>query len=110
MDQKQLESWRARLQAIQRELEEKLSKTDEESRPVSPDSALGRLTRLDAMQSQQMRLALRQGDERRLERIRQALRFVDEGRYGICVRCGNEISEKRLSVVPESVLCIDCAR
>jgi DnaK suppressor protein len=110
MKPKELESWRARLTAIERELEEKLSHTDEEARPVSPDSALGRLTRLDAMQSQQMRLALRQADEVRLRRIKQALRFVDEGRYGICVKCGEEIGEKRLSVVPESVLCIHCAR
>lgn len=110
MEQQYLESCRSRLLAIEQELKEKLSKSDEEARPVSPDSALGRLTRLDAMQSQQMRLALRQADERRLQRVEQALRFIEEGRYGICVRCGNEISEKRLSVVPESVLCIQCAR
>ena len=110
MQQNEIESCRARLLTIQRELNEQLARSQDEARPVSPDNAIGRLSRVDAMQSQQMRLAMQQADERRLQRVKQALRFLDEGRYGICVKCGEEIGEKRLSVVPESVLCIQCAR
>lgn len=104
-----MDVYRTRLLAIEQELNEKLSKPQEESRPVSPDNAIGRLTRVDAMQSQQMMLALRQTEERRLLRVKQALRFIEEGRYGTCMKCGDEIGEKRLNVVPESILCIQCA-
>lgn len=110
MQQNVIDTYRTRLLAILDELNERLSKPQEEARPVSPDNAIGRLTRVDAMQSQQMLLALRQSDERRLLRVKQALRFIDEGRYGTCMKCGEEISEKRLDVVPESILCIQCAR
>lgn len=40
--------------------------------------------------------------------IDEAIRKIDEGTYGICEECGEEISEKRLSILPAAVLCIDC--
>ncbi|MBK8373562.1 MAG: TraR/DksA C4-type zinc finger protein [Sphingomonadales bacterium] len=42
--------------------------------------------------------------------ISAALKRIDEGSYGDCARCGEEIGEKRLAAMPEAALCIDCAR
>jgi DnaK suppressor protein len=44
------------------------------------------------------------------EKLRRALAKLDEGTYGRCDRCGGPIAPARLEAVPESVLCIDCAR
>jgi len=44
------------------------------------------------------------------ERLQRALAKLDEGSYGTCDRCGAAIAPARLEAVPESVLCIDCAR
>lgn len=44
------------------------------------------------------------------EKLRRALAKLDEGSYGRCDRCGGPIAPARLEAVPESVLCIDCAR
>jgi DnaK suppressor protein len=44
------------------------------------------------------------------EKLRRALAKVEEGSYGRCDRCGEPIAPARLEAVPESVLCIDCAR
>ena len=41
--------------------------------------------------------------------IRRALDRIEDGTYGDCVRCGNEIAEGRLEARPEASLCIDCA-
>jgi DnaK suppressor protein len=46
--------------------------------------------------------------EHRLEAIDYALRQADEGRYGICERCGEPIDPARLEVLPEATLCIKC--
>lgn len=43
-----------------------------------------------------------------LHNIDEALRKIGEGTYGICEECGEEISEKRLSVLPTATLCISC--
>jgi DnaK suppressor protein len=40
--------------------------------------------------------------------IDEALRKIGEGTYGICEECGEEISEKRLKVLPTATLCISC--
>ena len=40
--------------------------------------------------------------------IDEAIRKIAEGTYGICEECGEEISEKRLLVLPTATLCIDC--
>jgi DnaK suppressor protein len=53
---------------------------------VSPDNAIGRLTRLDAMQATSMRQALGRDHEVELRQIARALKSMDEGTYGICRR------------------------
>lgn len=43
-----------------------------------------------------------------LLKIDEALRKLKEGTYGKCEDCGEEISEKRLKVIPFAIYCIDC--
>jgi DnaK suppressor protein len=44
------------------------------------------------------------------EKLERALAKLEEGSYGRCDRCGGAIAPGRLEAVPESVLCIECAR
>ena len=44
----------------------------------------------------------------RLKLIKEAIKVLDRGQYGECVRCENEIGEKRLLAVPWATLCIRC--
>lgn len=53
-------------------------------------------------------MALVQGLERKLESIEYALRQAQEGKYGICERCGEPIDPARLEAVPEATLCVRC--
>ena len=46
--------------------------------------------------------------EYKMEGIRAALRAIDKGSYGLCERCGKEISEERLEVKPDATLCVQC--
>jgi DnaK suppressor protein len=43
-----------------------------------------------------------------LQRIDEALRKFDEGTYGICEDCGEEISRERLKILPFAIYCTDC--
>ncbi|MBY5164190.1 TraR/DksA family transcriptional regulator [Salsipaludibacter albus] len=45
----------------------------------------------------------------RVHQIDTALERIDEGTYGVCVDCGNEIPQARLEVRPLSVRCVECA-
>ncbi len=53
-------------------------------------------------------LALREQQLTHLRRIEEALNRIENGRYGICLRCGREIPPERLNVSPEAPLCVDC--
>ena len=44
------------------------------------------------------------------QRVKDARRALDEGRYGVCVDCGKEIPPERLEAAPESIRCVDDQR
>ena len=69
----------------------------------------GRLSRMDALQGQAMAKATAARAGRRVLLIRAALRRLDEGRYGDCVRCEEPITPGRLRSDAATALCIDCA-
>ena len=46
--------------------------------------------------------------ENKREGIHAALRAIDKGTYGLCERCGKEISVERLEVKPDATLCVQC--
>ncbi|GAA6162687.1 TraR/DksA C4-type zinc finger protein [Pelagimonas sp. KU-00592-HH] len=52
---------------------------------------------------------LGQSGQDEILRIRAALKRIRDGEYGICVRCGDDISAERLDVLPDAPLCKNCA-
>lgn len=71
--------------------------------------SVGRISRVDAMQNQQIALAADRQRQSQIARIRRALSNLDQDCFGHCVKCGDEISEGRLEVDPSAHLCIKCA-
>ncbi len=55
-----------------------------------------------------MQMKLENREKFRLNQIEDALHKIEMGGYGICQKCGNEISEERLRVIPEVLTCIKC--
>jgi DnaK suppressor protein len=53
---------------------------------------------------------LHEGDFARLRFIEEAMKSLDRGEYGECIRCGDNINEKRLEVVPWATMCLRCQR
>lgn len=81
----------------------------DESAPVLVDRSMGRVSRGDAIQVQQMALEMKRRLNERVQRVESALLRISHGTYGICVRCGEPVGEGRLDALPEVVLCVDCA-
>jgi DnaK suppressor protein len=85
--------------------------TADERKPVELDqTSVGRLTRMDAMQAQAMQMEAERRRKLELRRIDAALERMDDGEFGYCVVCGDEIEPKRLSQDPSVPNCIGCAR
>lgn len=103
MDQEKIKQ---QLFAAKAELEKRVSKIHDHARnPLEADSSeqaaqLGNVAVVSALESEAVT---------ELAEIDAALQRIEDGTYGICVTCGEEISEQRLEVRPESHECVECA-
>ena len=93
------------------ELEDTVCKLTEASRPVAPDNAIGRLTRMEAINAKAVSEASLANARGRLSKLKGALSRLDsgDGAFGICRECEESIPEGRIRLMPESVLCVQCA-
>lgn len=101
--------FRGKLLGLQADIEGDLNSSKSASNVVELDTAIGRLSRMDAMQDQQMALELRRRQEQQLQRIANALKRIDQSRYGLCGKCKQPIAEERLELAPDVVFCVKCA-
>jgi len=109
MNHEQLECQRQKLISLKAELEANLVDPDGMAGIVKLDGVMGRLSRMDAMQTQQMALALQRRQKEQLLRVQSALERIQQQNYGNCLRCQNPIRLSRLETIPEVVLCVNCA-
>ena len=96
---KQLEAQLAELEGRQKRI------ADDLDEPLNPDSS-ERAVEMEDDASLEGQAAL---IAREIASAKRALARIEDGTYGECVRCGEEIAPARLEVRPEAALCIDCA-
>jgi len=98
-----------RLVALEAQLQDALDSSQKSAAPVELDqSTMGRVSRIDAIQQQQMARASLQAARTRLAQVRAALQAVAEDTYGECRRCEEPIGYARLAARPETPFCLDC--
>ena len=100
--------------ALLRELDllasENSATSDDRSTVTLDQQSVGRLSRMDALQRQAMAQATQRRRGARGARIDAALKRMDEGEFGYCQDCGDEIGTKRLDLDPTIPTCVTCAR
>ena len=109
MDFQTLQKYEAMLRGLESTLEEEISKPGSEADPVKLEGVMGRVSRGDAMQVQQMALEMKRRRKQRLQRVQTAFLRMEQGTYGMCSRCRKPIDEARLDTFPEILLCVTCA-
>lgn len=79
------------------------------SLPVSPDNAIGRLTRMEAINSKSIYEAALGKARVTRSLLESALRTIDSEDFGLCRDCEEPIAFARLMAMPEATLCVACA-
>lgn len=77
--------------------------------PVAPDPAIGRLSRLEAMNEKGVNEAALRSARGRDALIRAALARMDDEDFGLCAGCGEVIPFARLKSIPGTRVCVPCA-
>ena len=109
MEQQRLDDFRRALLFMQEEIQQLRGEGKESADTVTLDqSKVGRLSRMDAIQVQQMARETERRRKIQLQRIAGALRRLDSGEYGLCLLCGDDINQARLEIDPASTRCIGC--
>ncbi|HET7321424.1 MAG TPA: hypothetical protein VFI96_02945 [Longimicrobiaceae bacterium] len=100
---------------LQQELERTLTRLERSvqaegnGRPAEIDqSAVGRLSRIEAIQNQGLTRSLKDRERQRFDDVADALRRLQEGSYGLCTSCHGAIDFERLLVFPETRTCGRC--
>lgn len=94
---------------LERKRDELLATAPARTPPTEPGSKSGDWIDQSSQESDlHVRLALKQTDTKLLRAIEEALHRIDQGVYGICMECENEIAPARLEAVPWTRVCIDC--
>ena len=77
--------------------------------PVAPDVAIGRISRMDAINNKAINDAALRKAEEKLQQLERMTVLVDEPGFGLCKKCGEPIPMQRLILMPQSVFCVRCA-
>ena len=86
-----------------------LAQFESAAEPVTLDQqSFGRVSRIDAIQQQQMVVANKAHAAQELLRTESALQKINDGTYGVCARCGEPIALARLEVQAAADLCLVC--
>lgn len=91
-------------------LQVKIEELKEVTKPIAPENAIGRISRMDAINNRSVNEASLRVAEEKLKKLERALVKIDEPNFGICIRCSQPIPEGRLLIMPESITCVNCAR
>ncbi len=74
-------------------------------KPVSPDNAIGRLSRMDALEMQSVNTTKLQNQQHQVQAL---VRLANNDEFGLCFECGEAINLDRLKLKPESEYCVRC--
>lgn len=104
-------------QDIKKRILEELEKTEElildykeSTKPISPENAIGRVSRMDAINNKSVvEAALRKAEEK-FNKLKLVLDKINDADFGLCMRCGNPIPIGRILLMPQSRNCVRCAQ
>ncbi|ADW18120.1 transcriptional regulator, TraR/DksA family [Desulfobulbus propionicus DSM 2032] len=107
MDEKELQRFKEQLEAMKAEIN-----TDVEQTLTEMTSQTGNIPdpndRATMESDRSFELRIRGRERKLMDKVDEALARIEEGTYGICAGCGEEIAIKRLQARPVAKFCIDC--
>ena len=108
MNKTQLKKFRALLEEKREEIVRKAKQTLDEDMTLDADDLPDEMDLASSEYLQSFTFRLRGREKTFLDKINKAVVKIDEGSFGVCEECAEEISLKRLEARPETTLCIRC--
>ena len=87
-----------------------ISKYKELTKPIAPENAIGRISRMDAINNKTVNEAALRKAEHKLGNLKVALSNIHDTDFGLCSKCKSQIPIGRILLMPQSRFCVNCAR
>lgn len=101
---------RALMEKEIRELEESIQSHEDSNQIDEPDMSVGRISRMDSLVNKgTAELAIAEA-QKKLRRLHEKIRRIDEPDFGKCAQCGEWIPLERLRAAPDRGVCLECLR
>ena len=104
------------LEEIERTILNEISKTErsiaefqEITKPIAPDVAIGRVSRMDAINNKSVAEAGLRLAETKLKNLHRVLSQMGSKDFGLCLKCKQPIPLGRILIRPQSLFCVHCA-
>lgn len=101
---------------LKRKIQQKIKQTEQEiieleelTKPISPENAIGRISRMDAINNKSVAEAALRTTRKKLDSLKFAASKIDSPDFGHCTVCKKPIPIARLIYMPESTRCVNCA-
>ncbi len=100
---------KAKIEAEILKTTEKVAEYSELTRPIEPENAIGRISRMDAINNKSVVEAVLRKSKEKLEKLRIALSKIDDDDFGLCIRCHKPIPLGRILIMPQARTCVACS-
>ncbi|GAB5399438.1 MAG: TraR/DksA family transcriptional regulator [Aureisphaera sp.] len=87
-----------------------VAKYRELTKPIAPENAIGRVSRMDAINNKSVNEAALKKAELKLKNLEVALTKIHDSDFGLCIRCKKAIPLGRILLMPQAITCVNCAR
>ena len=102
---------------VKLKIEEEIAKSEasiaeykELTKPIEPENAIGRISRMDAINNKSITEAALRKVQEKLQKLIYVRDQIDREGFGLCTRCGNAIPIGRMMLMPQSRQCVSCAQ
>lgn len=107
--QAEMAEFRNRVEAKLELLRDRIAEYRELTRPIPPENAIGRVSRMDAINNRSINeAALRTAEKQQADLLR-ALDRLNDDKFGLCHACGERIPMGRILLMPGATRCVRCA-
>lgn len=99
---------REKIEAGIAKTEKQIAEYKELTRPVEPENAIGRISRMDAINNKSVTEAALRKAITKLEGLKFALENINDDEFGLCIKCKAQIPVERILFMPQVRTCIKC--
>lgn len=80
------------------------------TKPIAPENAIGRISRMDAINNKSVNDSALKKAELKLKNLKVAITKIEDSDFGMCFRCKKPIPLGRILLLPQAISCVHCAQ